>query len=123
MDISWTPFYHVGLVGDSVTDDGIPMIISNSQRSGGVTEQPLANFGDSSSFRILGYWSELAPADVLHRARQLTGTKWHLINWNCEHFVRVAHAVKSESPQLKAGLTLVASAVLVVATLILARRR
>ena len=119
--IRWTPFYHVGLVGDSVSNDGMPMIISNSQRSGGVAEEPLANYGDAGSFRILGYWSELAPAEVLHRARRYLGTKWHLTNWNCEHFVRVAHALKSESPQLKVGLTLAAALTLV--ALILARRR
>ena len=121
--IPWTPFYHVGIVADSVSNDGRPMIISNSQRNGGVAEESLTDFGDASTFRILGYWSELAPAEVLQRARQLVGTKWHLTNWNCEHFVRVAHAVKSESPQLKVGLTLVASAVVIIALLILTRRR
>ena len=119
--IPWTPFYHVGLIGDTMAG-GMPTIISNSQRCGGVAEEPLVTFGDTTAIRILGYWSELSPAEVLYRARQHFGAKWHLTDWNCEHFVRAAHGIKAESPQLRVGLTLLAVA-LIIAGIKLARSR
>lgn len=121
MPIPGTPFLHVLLIGDAVSEDGTPMVISNSQRSGGVTEEPLSNFGDVDAVRVLGYWSERSPADVLRRARRWLGTKWHLTRWNCEHFARAAHGLKLESPQLKVGSTLAAAIALV--ALVLIRRR
>ncbi len=121
--IPWTPVFHVGLLSDYITHNGVPTVISNSQRTGGVSEEPLTSFGDATHIRVLGYWSDLEPAEVMYRARQLIGTKWSLANWNCEHFVRVAHAVKSESPQLKAGLTVAAVTVLMVGALTVTQRR
>ena len=119
--IGLTPFYHVGLISDTITD-GAPNVISNSQRCGGVAEEPLADFGDPSSVLVLGYLSELSPAEVMYRARRYLGGKWHLVNWNCEQFVRVAHGLKAESPQLTFWVSLLGGVALVYGVIRLARR-
>lgn len=110
------PIEHVGIVTDQ-TRDGFPTVISNSHRAGRVVEEPLPTFVSGGEPRIVGYLGKLSPVEVLRRARSLIGTKWKLLSWNCEHFVRWAHGLKPTSPQLviSIGLILVAAAVVVVA--------
>lgn len=118
--ISWTPFYHVGLLTSDIAN-GVPTVISNSQRNGGVAEEPMADFGDVGSIRVLGYWSDLNSEEVLQRARRYLGSKWSLTGWNCEHFVRAAHAVKVESPQLRFWLSIVGITALAAVTIKMVR--
>ena len=67
----------------------------------------------------MGYPSNLAPIEVIRRARLLTGHPYSLLGFNCEHFVRIAHGLRPESPQVR-GWALLA---LITAGLALLTRR
>jgi hypothetical protein len=38
----------------------------------------------------------------------MVGTRWDLFWFNCEHFVRLAHGLEPQSPQLQGGVALAA---------------
>lgn len=93
-------FYkHVGLITDR-TMNGMPMIISNSFRKGGVFEESWEEFSCGKKTKISGYPGSLFPHEVLSRARSKIGAGWNLLTWNCEHFVNWSHGMKTRSPQL-----------------------
>ena len=95
-------FYsHPGIVSDK-KHDAMPMVISNSQRKRGVYEETWEEFCNGRPVDILDYPGSLAPAEVLQRARSKIGTRWNLLTWNCEHFIRFAHGLKPRSPQVRA---------------------
>src|SRR5262245_54178550 len=81
---------------------GVPMVVSNSARTGCVTEEPWDTFAAGKPVTDEGYSSELPPAVVVSRVRSLIGTKYDLLKWNCEHVVRYAHGKTPESPQVAA---------------------
>jgi hypothetical protein len=52
------------------------------------------------------FWIEKSPEPgyehmIVERARELIGTPYHLIKFNCEHYVNVVFEGKLESPQLQ----------------------
>ncbi|MCG7980275.1 MAG: lecithin retinol acyltransferase family protein [Candidatus Thiodiazotropha taylori] len=61
-------------------------------------------FADGCKIKIHGYPSQLPPFVVLRKARNKLGTKYDVFKWNCEHFVRWAHGLKPESPQLQVAI-------------------
>lgn len=94
------PFYrHVGMVTDRFVN-GMPTVISSSGGRGMVVEEPLDSFRVQGDLRVDGYLGSLPPEMVLARARAKLGTSYSLFNWNCEQFVRYAHGLNQESPQL-----------------------
>jgi len=111
-------FRHLGIISDR-RHQGKPMVISNSPWSGGVSEQPWGMFTGGFDVALAGYPSNLPPYEVLRRARSQIGTRYSLLTWNCDHFVRYAHGLASESPQLARAVLLLA----VGTTLVLAGRR
>jgi Lecithin retinol acyltransferase len=103
------PFFrHKGIVSDRLIG-GKPMVLSNSARTGGVAEEPWDVFAAGQPVLVEGYPGGLPPALVLYRARSRVGTKYHLLNWNCEHLVSYSHGLASRSPQV----AIVAAAVLI----------
>jgi len=94
------PFYrHKGIVSDRFIE-GLPMVISNSARAGGVTEEPWDVFAAGQSVSLEGFPGNLPPYLVVHRARSLVGKSYELFTWNCDHLALYAHGQKPESPQL-----------------------
>jgi len=94
------PFYrHVGMVTDRFVN-GVPTVISSSGGRGMVVEESLDAFRGQGDIRADGYLGSLSPEMVLVRARAKLGTRYSLFNWNCEQFVRYAHGLNQESPQL-----------------------
>lgn len=65
-----------------------------------VVEESLDTFRVQGDLRVDGYLGSLPPEMVLARARAKLGTSYSLFNWNCEQFVRYAHGLNQESPQL-----------------------
>lgn len=71
---------------------------------------------------------EAAPDDyfqrqaIIERAMSLLGTKYDLINFNCEHFANYAQKGRSESPQLAAGAAVLALLGIFAAVLAFGRR-
>lgn len=94
-------YRHFGIVTDKYVN-GLPTVISNAGDHGKVVEQPLAEFHGKWDLKIEGYWGSLPYQEVLARGRGQVGSIYSLFTWNCEHFVRFAHGIKPESPQLAA---------------------
>jgi len=92
-------FRHFGVSTDNYIN-GLPTVISNTGKYGKVVEESLEQFKEQGDLKIEGYWSSLTPQDVLRRAREKLGTRYLLLNWNCEHFVRFIHGLEPESPQV-----------------------
>lgn len=104
--------FHVGLVTDRQCQAGAPYVISASKRTGRVAEETWEEFSQGAPVSTYDVRGDLPPHHVLERARARDGHEWHLFLANCEHFVRWAHGLPEESPQLQQG---VAKAGLVVA--------
>jgi hypothetical protein len=93
-------FYrHFGIATDNYVN-GQPMVISNSGAHGRVVEESLEQFQGQGDIKNEGYWGKLPYQEVLARARKKLGSSYSLLDWNCEHFVRLAHGLKPESPQV-----------------------
>lgn len=94
-------FYdHVGILG-GVNARGERTVLSFSAQAGGFLEQPLREFSQGGTVRVDGYPGSLAPREVLRRAHGQRGRAYSWATFNCEHFVRWAHGVAIESPQLR----------------------
>jgi hypothetical protein len=105
------PFFrHKGIVSDQWYG-GKPRVISNSARAGGVAEEPWDVFAAGQTVISEGHPSNLPSYEVLDRARSLIGTKYQLLNWNCEHLTRYAHGLEPQSPQVAATLLIAAVAI------------
>jgi hypothetical protein len=92
---------HRGIVSERFCD-GKPMVISNSARAGGLTEEPWDAFAAGQPITVEGYPGRLQPHLVLHRARSLITKSYDLLTWNCDHFTSYAHGLEPRSPQLAA---------------------
>lgn len=99
-------FDHTGIVSDR-RYGGKPLVISNSSRSGGVAEEPWDTFAQGGDVSLVGYPGRLPWNVVLHRARSFIGSRYGLMSWNCEHFVRFAHGLKPWSPQVAVTMGIV----------------
>lgn len=81
---------------------GEPVLAHCSRRRGVVCEEPLRAFADGRpvKHRVL---SRALPVDeVIARARAARGRRWHLLHFNCEHFVGHALGLEPRSPQIRA---------------------
>ncbi len=91
---------HYGIIS-GINELGEILVISNSKARRCVTEEPLGEFSLGRQTIVDGYPSNCDPRDVVARARSQLGIKYDLFSDNCEHFVRWAHRLKPESPQLQ----------------------
>src|SRR5690348_11485574 len=96
---------HRGIVSDR-WHGGKPMVISASARSGVACEELWDAFSSGKPVRDEGYPDLLPPWEVLRRARALMGREYRLLEFNCDHFVALAHGQEARSPQLGATLTI-----------------
>ena len=94
------PIKHYGIIS-GFNEFGEVLVISNSKALGCVAEEPLMKFSMGKQSVVEGYPSNCNPSDVIARARSQVGKKYDLFSDNCEHFVRWAHHLKPESPQLQ----------------------
>ena len=85
-------YEHHLLVVRVVNDTTIQVIHINAQE--GVVED-YKNF-NPSDITVLDYNSLYHGSEAIARARNKLGQKYHLINYNCEHFV---YDVRNEKPQ------------------------
>lgn len=98
---------HLGIVSNHFDEQGIPLIYSNSLRSGRVALEPLVVFKGPYEFATVAQPTNLPAWQVLARARRMLGMPWNLFTWNCEHFVFSAYGLPPQSPQLdRAGAML-----------------
>jgi len=80
--------------------DGERSVLAFSAKARGLVEQKWSVFTESRPFKVVGYLGKLSPAEVMVRARLWKGLSYSLFNRNCEHFVRYAHGLILQSPQL-----------------------
>ena len=93
-------YFHVALMSDR-TMAGERSVLSFSPQAGGFIEQPYSAFAEGRAVTVDGYFGTLPPWIVMDRAR---AARWKAYSWtqfNCEHFVRHAHGVPVESPQVR----------------------
>ncbi len=100
-------YRHKGIVSDQWYD-GKPMVISNSARAGGVYEEPWDEFAGGREVRNEKLCGDFPPHVIISRARSFLGTKYDLLNWNCDHLVTEALGLNRESPQLQATVAVLA---------------
>lgn len=94
-------FYeHVAMLSDHAIG-GERAVVAFSAQAGGFVEEPFSVFARGQTVAIEGYLGVLPPAVVMRRARMKRGQAYSLSDFNCEHFVRYAHGVPVESPQLR----------------------
>ncbi len=94
-------FYdHIAMLGDHAIG-GERAVVAFSAQAGGFVEEPFSAFARGQAVVIEGYLGSLPPAVVMQRARMKQGQAYSLSEFNCEHFVRYAHGVPVESPQLR----------------------
>lgn len=93
-------FSHVALLGDG-TLFGERVVVEFSAAAGGFAELPFSEFSKGRLVTIDGYLGTLSPAEVMQRASLKRGQAYLLFDFNCEHFVRYAHGLLIESPQIR----------------------
>jgi hypothetical protein len=94
-------FYeHVAMLGEHAIG-GERAVVSFSAQADGFVEEPFSIFARGQTVVIEGYLGVLPPVVVMQRARMKRGQAHSLSDFNCEHFVRHAHGVPVQSPQLR----------------------
>ena len=90
---------HVAMLGDGALSQE-RSVVAFSAQAGGFIEQPFSEFALGQKVNVEGYLGSLPPAVVMQRARMKRRQPYSWMSFNCEHFVRYAHGVELESPQL-----------------------
>ena len=94
-------FYeHIAMLGDHAMG-GERAVVAFSAQAGGFVEEPFSAFARGQAVVVEGFLGSLPPVVVMQRARMKQGQAYSLTEFNCEHFVRYAHGVPVESPQLR----------------------
>jgi hypothetical protein len=92
---------HFGLVTHRRGPDGMPVMAANARTSGGPAEESWDKFTEGTGHHTSAcYPSVLAPDAVLANAYRLFGTRYHLLKWNCEHYVNACHGLPAVSRQV-----------------------
>lgn len=99
--VGYLLYTHVGIISDRKDDQQLPMIISNSNRIGGVKEETWQEFAQGRDIRVVGYPSNRPPQQVLEEARKfIDSTQYNPVLNNCEHFCAHVHGLPHRSPQI-----------------------
>lgn len=98
-------YHHVAVVSDHFIG-GEAALISISGQPGHIFEQRFSQLVQNDPWSNKGYLGSLPPYEVIQRARQMEHQPYSLGTWNCEHFVRVAHGLPAESPQVQQGIAI-----------------
>jgi len=116
VSVPYGPFRHVGIAAVSPFDGSLS-VISNSKRRGRVVEQSWSGFAAGQRYRLEPRLGSLPGAEVVRRARRAIGRTYNPLAFNCEHFIRQAHGVRAESPQLQRVVMAAFVAVLMLAVM------
>jgi Lecithin retinol acyltransferase len=92
---------HFGIVTALRGADGMPVVVANSISNRGPGEESWEKFTEGKGVHTAAYYPSALPPDlVLGTAYRLFGTPYHLLKWNCEHFVNVCHGLPARSRQV-----------------------
>lgn len=99
----WTPG-RIGVVGHYGiyfgAPNGIPLVIHNSKVEGKVVIETLGVFSEGKRIHIERRAMPGRGQNVIQAALAYWGKKYDLLQFNCEHFVSIAHEGSPKSPQL-----------------------
>lgn len=98
--VSYGLYDHVALLGDRLIQ-GERSVLAFSAKARGFTEQRFCAFADGRTVASDGFLGGLPPSSVMQRARSKQGEPYSWMDFNCEHFVRYAHGLPIESPQVR----------------------
>lgn len=76
-------------------------VVHNSKRHRRVVKEPFANFAEGRNVEICSEVSSASLELACQRAHRYIGMAYQLFIQNCEHFVRLAHGLDPESPQIQ----------------------
>src|SRR5882724_395495 len=93
-------YWHFGIVVECDVY-GHVRIIHCSHRRRGVAIESLHDFAQGGTVENCGFLGELSVREIIRRAKSMIGKKWHLTDFNCEHFWMAAHGMEPESHQLQ----------------------
>jgi hypothetical protein len=110
--VSHVLFDHVGMLSDRYVC-GERGVISFSSKAGGMAEEPFSVFAAGKEVMVDGYLGTLPPESVMQRARSKASQEYRVLGFNCEHFIRYAHGLQIESPQLQFWVAASATAIAV----------
>ena len=92
---------HFGLITHQRGADGMPVMVANSLSSRGPAEESWDKFTEGKGLHTsASYPSALTPDAVLANAYRLFGSRYHLLKWNCEHYVNACHGLPVISRQV-----------------------
>lgn len=114
----WRGLYrHVGILCEPSFYDSERCVISLNPGAPGMQlrQEAISVFARGMSVEVASLESRLHPHWVLARARSGQHPSYSLLHFNCDHFVRFAHGLPIESPQLRAWGAILAVGALVVA--------
>ncbi|SFU58278.1 Lecithin retinol acyltransferase [Aliiroseovarius crassostreae] len=93
--VSKPPVMHFGIYA------GNGRVIDNSPRTGCVSERSLEDFSNGNKVQIRDIPATPAQGiERLQQARNHLGTRYNLLNWNCEQFVNFICGGRARSTQL-----------------------
>lgn len=103
---------HVGILGEHAWG-AERQVLSFGPGPVSLVEMPFSQFAAGSVVKVDGYPGQLAPEAVLAQARRIGALRrYSWLGFNCEHFVRAAHAAEIVSPQLGRAFMLAAGLLL-----------
>jgi len=103
VEVCFPLFKHYAIASDRRVDRR-PTLIGLSYRTGSVEEEPWRVAAGDREVRLSNIQGPLPGLLVVKRARacaRRTDISWNLFTRNCEHFVRAAHGLPVESPQVR----------------------
>ncbi|SEH04591.1 lecithin retinol acyltransferase family protein [Candidatus Venteria ishoeyi] len=94
LKIKFGIYFHYGIA------DGEGNVIHNSKKRMQVTCETESAFAEGRTIQVSHISSE-NPEKAVIKAKQYIGMPYKILKNNCEHFVRLAHGLESESPQIQ----------------------
>lgn len=92
------PYEHFSLVTDNKSDDGLYMLISATERTGTVKEEPIQQVVQGYPTHKVKLPSQLPADKVIENAREcIDNWDYSVTESNCEHFVNLAYGLTPKS--------------------------
>ncbi|MGB0854200.1 MAG: lecithin retinol acyltransferase family protein [Pikeienuella sp.] len=92
---------HVGISLGTSPATGEPEVLHNSKKRGGVHITTLREFAGGKPVTATGSAAPGGRNALLERAGKFSGRPYHVISFNCEHFVSDMLCQTTRSPQLQ----------------------
>ena len=82
-------------------EQGQTLVAHNSKKHGKVVIETTQEFSGGAHITVMRHAAPGTQEFVVQRALRMLGTKYDLVNWNCEHFANYAQTGHLSSEQLR----------------------